>query len=239
MTNGVAAEASASRHTGSWRTRRRAPTIAAAASAAPSGASATAGGQARCARSRSHSSSRVCATAIRPSDAIVALCTRMWPADAPKAIIGHPQLSASSEVTPPVEWISTSAARISSSMRVVNPSTVTRPSLANRRASDCSAAWLRPATATTATAPHARAASTPPARSPTPQPPPLTTTTGPSSGRASARRAVTVSRSTRKRAATNGATSTALPGPATRSTGSMACWCITRWTSAPRCAQTA
>ena len=62
---------------------------------------------------------------MSPSAAIVRLWIRMWPIELPYPIRGQPQLSASREVTPPVEWMATSAARRSSSMRSVKPHTWT------------------------------------------------------------------------------------------------------------------
>ena len=63
------------------------------------------------------------------------LCARTCPRPQPYEIAGQPRISASSTVSPPVEWTSASAAASQSGISSVNGSTRTRASPAKSRSS--------------------------------------------------------------------------------------------------------
>ena len=76
--------------------------------------------------SAARSSAGPTATSASPYLRKAALFIRMCPRPQPNEIAGQPRMCASRIVSPPVEWISASAAAIQSPICSVNPSARTR-----------------------------------------------------------------------------------------------------------------
>jgi hypothetical protein len=190
-------------------------------------------------RRRTRARTRPAGTRRRPSRAIAGVVHADVAARLRTRRAGIRRSRPSSDVTPPVEWMRTSAACTSSGIRRVNPQTLTRSSAAKRRASACRLRSRSPARTTTCPAPGGQRA----------RDRALEITDAPAAARDHDERAVGV-QAERRGAPTPDPARAGTPRPpaagrasrcrpAIRSTSPSVASCITRCTSTPRWHHTA